>query len=269
MKMCLLVLMCMTSFQSFGAENTEFPKPLKKAIALENDSFAKEKAEYCVIHKKSCDQGQETDAYLWIERRRQYAIASQVLDYNLEKLEKKKEITPIEHERRNSSFKLNSLYHECFVIKNKNACNPFQSNFQDYARKNYDKEFIPDNKHFVGFVKKSTNQTLAANIKADEKAEGISNIKTSSCVWAKNAPRKIIHLPGCSKESVKACVGYVVCEQKDSDTKFTRLSTCSPDNCGNDSAGACTLQSGYGAENYSENNRISSKQKPYSGAISK
>jgi hypothetical protein len=77
----------------------------------------------------------------------------------------------------------------------------------------------------------------------DEKSP--RNYIPETCNWVPDLPRKISFLPGCGKQG--ACIGFVVCDQKEGGAKFVRTSTCSPQHCGSTPRDAinCTKQPGY------------------------
>ncbi len=84
------------------------------------------------------------------------------------------------------------------------------------------------------------------------------NFDTEKCVWATGTKPRIVTLPNPSDcqiegnpKTISICTGYVVCPKKvkaDDDElqgNFVRRSTCSPENCGADSAVDCTKERGY------------------------
>lgn len=74
-----------------------------------------------------------------------------------------------------------------------------------------------------------------------------------SCKWSEESSRKLISSPGCKKGSqYKVCVAHVDCENRSTGMKFTRMSVCSEDNCGEGDALNCAKEEGYTSETPSE-----------------
>ncbi len=75
--------------------------------------------------------------------------------------------------------------------------------------------------------------------------------EASTCEWIPDIPRKVVSRPGkCGgKSRTEVCTGYVRCKNVDA-TKpdFLRLSSCSPKNCNQASAVACTKEGGYSSK---------------------
>lgn len=73
------------------------------------------------------------------------------------------------------------------------------------------------------------------------------NYDPKSCVWSQDMPRRVVNGPSCGKTRSRICTGYVICNQKNSDLKFVRMSTCRPDFCGagDEMARKCTEDRAY------------------------
>jgi|GEM_PF-5748389 len=66
--------------------------------------------------------------------------------------------------------------------------------------------------------------------------------------WVVDLPRRTVYGASCgSSGNSKVCVGHVRCYTKNGKFSFVRMSTCSPENCGEESALACTKEGGYGS----------------------
>ncbi len=90
----------------------------------------------------------------------------------------------------------------------------------------------------------------------------------ATCQWFSDLPRRIVRgeMKSCTKgQRSQACVGYVVCENKQDGSKFIRQSTCSKDNCTNERAVACTVEKNYSSMDYVPKNK-DVKEKASSGA---
>ncbi len=90
------------------------------------------------------------------------------------------------------------------------------------------------------------DETFVTNLAS---TKPINTIKSETCEWSFDLPRRIISSPGCAQgKKNSACVGYVVCKNT-SDVKFVRMSTCSAKNCEEGNAAACTKEAGYTSKN--------------------
>jgi hypothetical protein len=81
----------------------------------------------------------------------------------------------------------------------------------------------------------------------------IKDFDPSTCEWFLDLPRRIVRgaMKSCTNsQRAEACVGYVVCKNKEDGSKFIRQSTCSKDNCTNDRAIACTVEKNYSSADY-------------------
>jgi hypothetical protein len=74
-----------------------------------------------------------------------------------------------------------------------------------------------------------------------------------TCQWFSDLPRRIIRgaVKSCQgNKRAEACVGYVVCERKEDNSKFVRQSTCSKNNCTEDRAVACTVEKNFSSRTF-------------------
>lgn len=130
---------------------------------------------------------------------------------------------------------LQELYSECKSKKLTDSCDRYNKLEKEYSSK-FNDSFIP-------------LEPLTSPVS--------TNMDT--CVWSSDLPRRVIEIPGCSLNvKSKACVGYVICENKEG-VKFVRMSTCSAQNCGDTDAVSCTKEKGYGSKNMGDFNTSSKK----------
>jgi hypothetical protein len=185
------------------------------------------------------------------EREKVYSIGRVKLENQLFHLKQSKKIQESERDRRVDADWLDYLKRECEEFKSKGLCITFEANKKKYKAK-YNTEYTATKKQEVngsGVVDKEhtkTNEALVVK-KEEESTQDPLNYKPETCVWSDDIPRKIVTGPDCSKAGSKICVGYVVCEQKEGQGRFVRMSTCSSSNCGELDAADCTKQGGYGS----------------------
>lgn len=85
-----------------------------------------------------------------------------------------------------------------------------------------------------------TEAASESAVSAQESIEDLrSNYKSDTCKWVEDMPRKVHSAPGCGRGGVQVCVGYVVCDQNNSEAKFVRTATCRAERCGEDDVVSC------------------------------
>lgn len=130
-----------------------------------------------------------------------------------------------------SEGKLEALASDCFKQQFQEACPKLAA-----AAKEHEKKFGE-----VYF----TEEEVAAY----EKPKYVA----SKCQWSFDLPRRVISRPGCGQgKSMQTCVGYVICDPPEGTIKVVRMSTCSPENCGDNDAGKCTKEQGFSSKNKTE-----------------
>lgn len=162
-------------------------------------------------------------------RQKEYETASSKYNAELLKQKNAKTITDVEFQRKVYLYALEHFDGEC--TKYKLMCDEVVI-MKAYYKKTFGVEYG------------------AAKTVLPQLAEGEKNYKPDTCEWVSDMPKRIAFGPGCGEgKKLKMCVGYVVCEQKEGEGKFIRMSTCSEGNCGEgkDAAVSCTKENGYGS----------------------
>lgn len=79
----------------------------------------------------------------------------------------------------------------------------------------------------------------------DEQEANGRNYDPESCEWVPDMPRRILQGPSCGRTPSRICSGYVICNLREGEGRFIRMSTCSPELCGQGDAKACTKDRRY------------------------
>lgn len=84
------------------------------------------------------------------------------------------------------------------------------------------------------------NQASSDNSSPDEQESNPRNYNPESCEWVADMPRRIAQGPSCGRTPSQICTGYVICNLREGEGRFIRMSTCSPELCGQGDAKSCT-----------------------------
>lgn len=98
-------------------------------------------------------------------------------------------------------------------------------------------------------------QTPGLGTNVDEQEANGRNYDPESCEWVPDMPRRILQGPACGRTPSRICSGYVICNLREGEGRFIRMSSCSPELCGQGDAKSCTKDRRYFSSKPSDETR--------------